>query len=202
MDYLNTIEYSIRPTQALKIIRNCSGCGRKGLFVSTGQFRVNANGSLIDIWLVYQCEKCRHTYNLTVYERTKAKKIAKEQYLAFLRNDEEIALKCGTNLDLLKRNKAEADVNGLEYQYEKLEARALQPEGSSEGDCNSPLAGEKDGCSRIIIQNPYRLKVRIDRLLPELIGISRSQMKNLIQEGKICFTGTYLAETTEIIIKK
>ena len=169
MDYLNTIEYRIKPTQALKIIRNCSGCGRKAFFVSTGQFRVNANGNLVDIWLVYQCEKCRHTYNLTVCERTKAKKIAKEQYLAFLRNDEELALKCGTNLDLLKRNKAETDINRLEYQYEKVKTEA------------------KDGCSRIIIQNPYRLKVRIDRLLPELIGISRSQMKKMVQEGKICF---------------
>lgn len=182
MDYLNTIEYRIKPTQALKIIRNCSGCGRKTFFVSTGQFRVNANGNLVDIWLVYQCEKCRHTYNLTVYERTKAKKLAKEQYLAFLRNDEELALECGTNLDLLKRNKAETDINGLEYQYEKVEAEA------------------KDGGLRIIIQNPYRLKVRIDKLLPELMEISRSQMKKMVQEGKICFEGTYLAETTEIII--
>lgn len=182
MDYLNTIEYRIKPTQALKIIRNCSGCGRKAFFVSTGQFRVNANGSLVDIWLVYQCEKCRHTYNLTIYERTKANKIAKEQYLAYLRNDEELALKCGTNLNLLKKNKAEADIDGLEYQYENVKTEA------------------KDGCSRIIIQNPYRLKVRIDRLLPELMGISRSQMKKMMQEGKICFEGTYLAETTEIII--
>lgn len=189
MDYLNTIEYRIKPTQALKIIRNCSGCGRKAFFVSTGQFRVNANGNLVDIWLVYQCEKCRHTYNLTIYERTKANKIAKEQYLAYLRNDAELALKCGTNLDLLKRNKAEADINGLEYQYEKVESETSHPKRLN-----------KDGCSRIIIQNPYRLKVRIDRLLPELMEISRSQMKKMVQEGKICFEGTYLAETTEIII--
>lgn len=201
MDYLNTIEYGIRPTQALKIIRNCSGCGRKALFVSTGQFRVNANGNLIDIWLIYQCEKCRHTYNLTVHERTKAKKIAKEQYLAFLRNDEELALKCGTDLDLLKRNKAEADMNGLKYQYEKYKTEMSQPVGLNEDNYNLFSTRENAGCSRIIIQNPYHLKVRIDKLLPELMEISRSQMKNLIQEEKICFAGTYLAEMTEIIIK-
>ena len=200
MDYLNTIEYRISPVRALKITRNCSGCGRKTFFISTGQFRINANGSFIDIWLVYQCEKCRHTYNLAVYERTKAKKIPKQQYQSFLCNDESLALRCGTDLDLFKRNKAEADINGLEYRYEKIEPKALEAE-AAKVSVGSALSVETDnGCVRIIIQNPYRLKVRIDKLLPELTKISRSQMKKLIQEEKICFAGTYLAERTEIIL--
>ncbi len=139
MDYLNTIEYRISPVRALKIARNCSGCGRKTFFVSTGQFRINANGSLVDIWLVYQCEK--------------------------------------------------------------IDPKTLGAE-SAKVSVGSALSAETDnGCVRIIIQNPYRMKVRIDKLLPELTKISRSQMKKLIQEEKICFAGTYLAERTEIILR-
>lgn len=197
MDYLNTIEYRISPVRAFRIIRNCSGCGRKTFFASTEQFRINANGNLVDIWLVYQCEKCRHTYNLTVYERTKAKKIPREQYRAFLCNDKELARKCGTDLDLFKRNKAEADINGLEYRCEKIEKEALR-QGSADGTLS---IGESSRGARIIVHNPYRLKIRIDRLLPELAGFSRSQIKRRIQEEKICFAGTYLAEVTEIMIK-
>ncbi len=61
MDYLKTIEYRVKPVSALKIIRNCSGCGKKTTYVSTNQFRVNANGNLVDIWLVYQYEKIEGT---------------------------------------------------------------------------------------------------------------------------------------------
>lgn len=198
MDYLKTIEYRIKPIQAFGIIRNCSGCGRKELFISTGQFRINANGNLVDIWLVYQCEKCKHTYNLTVYERVKPKKIPKDLYSAFLRNDEELAFKYGTDLDLLKRNKVNVDISGLEYRCEKIKGCDA---ASDNPDFDLLPAGISDGCTRIIVQNPYRLKIRIDKLLPELTGISRSKMKKRMQEGKICFTGTYLEEITEIILK-
>ena len=51
------------------VLHRCGGCGKKQPFVNTGKFRVNANGSRLDVWLIFRCSKCKHSWNLTVYER-------------------------------------------------------------------------------------------------------------------------------------
>lgn len=81
MSYCKKI-YKIPPKTSYKIIRNCAGCGEKSDYINTERFRVNANGNKIDVWLIYQCEKCKYTYNLTVYERINPKLI-KEKYEKF-----------------------------------------------------------------------------------------------------------------------
>lgn len=97
VSYLNTI----------KIWHRCSGCGKKKHFINTGKFRVNANGNRVDVWLIYQCEKCKHTLNLTVYERKRPRQISQEEYDLFLDNDEKLAMQYGNDIGFLKRNKVE-----------------------------------------------------------------------------------------------
>ena len=161
MDYCKTIEYRITPTKAYTIIRNCSGCGRKEHYVSTGNFRVNANGRQLDVWLVYQCEKCKHTYNLPIYERVSPEKIEDAQYQAFLGNDADTALQFGTDRNLFLKNRAEIDIERLECTIEKLNDDCAKHEGVE----NSEI--------QIIIHNPYMLPIRPDRLLPEILQMSR-----------------------------
>ena len=97
------------PTEGscIRVYHRCGGCGKKQEFVNSGKFRVNANGNNVDVWLIYRCKKCKHSWNLTIYERTKPHKIPKELYELFLCNDEETALLFGNDIDFLKRNKAE-----------------------------------------------------------------------------------------------
>lgn len=90
-----------------KVLYRCAGCKKKKLFVNTGRFRVNANGNNVDIWLIYQCEKCKHPLNLTVYERIKPSKIPEELYRRFMENDEELAVQYGNDAAFLKRNRVE-----------------------------------------------------------------------------------------------
>ena len=40
--------------------------GRSKIFFNSGKFRVNANGNRIDIWLIYWCKKCKHSWNLSI----------------------------------------------------------------------------------------------------------------------------------------
>ena len=75
--------------------------------MNSGKFRVNANGKSVDVWLIYRCEKCKHSWNLTIYERTKPGKIPTELFEAFLENDNETALAYGRDIDFLRRNNAE-----------------------------------------------------------------------------------------------
>lgn len=182
MCYSNKIEYEIIPTDSYQIIRNCAKCGCKMTYINTNNFRINANGNLVDVWLIYQCEKCKHTYNLTVYERIKPSVIKKE-YDRFLANDTGLAKEYGNNKELFQKNKAEIDLEKIEY--------TISPRG--------PSGCETANC--IIIHNPYEIKIRGDRVLAEVLSMTRKQIKQLIKEGKIAGGKNYLGKYTEIIRK-
>ncbi len=91
----------------VRVYHRCGGCGQKREFVNTGCFRVNANGKTVDVWLIYQCAKCRHTWNLTIYERTRPGKIPAPLFEAFQENDAETAMAYGRDIGFLKKNHAE-----------------------------------------------------------------------------------------------
>lgn len=112
----SNMEYEIIPRECFSVIRNCSGCGQKSHFINTRKFRVNANGGKADIWLIYQCENCRHTLNLTIYERLKVSSIPEEEYKCFLGNDEELAEKYGKDIQFFRKNRAEVDFERLPYE--------------------------------------------------------------------------------------
>ncbi len=91
----------------IKVYHRCGGCGRKQEFINSGKFRVNANANRVDVWLIYRCKKCKHSWNLTIYERIRPSKIKQDDYKLYLENDYEFALKYGNDIDFLKRNGAE-----------------------------------------------------------------------------------------------
>lgn len=107
MSYCRKTEYGMIPGDSFTVIRVCAKCGRKTRFTNTEKFRVNANGNKLDVWLIYQCEKCKHTLNLAIYERRKVSSIPKEEYQRFLDNDEELARRYGRDMLLFQKNKAE-----------------------------------------------------------------------------------------------
>lgn len=98
MGYSNEKEY--------QIIHKCGRCGKKTTFVSTRRFRVNANKNKLDVWLIYQCKKCKHTLNIPIYERVSPQKIPRELYEGFLANDEELAIRYGADAAFLRRNRS------------------------------------------------------------------------------------------------
>ena len=91
----------------IRVYRRCGGCGKKQEFLNSGKFRVNANGNSVDVWLIYRCKKCKHSWNLTIYERTKPGKIPAELFAAFQENDAETAAFYGRDIDFLKKNNAQ-----------------------------------------------------------------------------------------------
>ena len=171
MSYLEKIEYEIVPQESLSIIRNCSGCGKKSSFKNSMKFRVNANGNRLDVWLIYQCEKCKHTYNLAIYERAKVSSLPKNEYQCFLSNDEQLAEMYGRDYQLFKKNRAEIDLESISYQYVRLK-------GISNGaNYEQPV--------EIVIHNPCGLKIRPEKQIAEVLSLSRSQVKKMTELGDI-----------------
>lgn len=172
MSYLKKKEYEIIPKECFKVVHNCSGCGSKTHYINTKRFRVNANGNKLDVWLIYQCEKCKHTRNLTIYERQKTASVPKDEYQRFLSNDEELAVEYGKNFSFFKKNKAEVDLAGIEYEFVMLQETQEECEGVEN--------------VLITIRNPYGLKIRPERQIAEVLGISRSSVKKAMEQERIC----------------
>ncbi len=171
MSYLRKIEYEIVLKDSFWIIRNCPKCGRKTHYINTKKFRVNANGNKLDIWLIYQCVECKHTLNLVIYERKKVSSIPKEEYQCFLDNNEQLAEMYGKNMQLFRANKADIDFGRLHYGLVK---RHETIENSGVGEQIV-----------ITIKNPGQMKIRAEKQIAMVLGLSRNQVKSLLEKGEI-----------------
>ncbi len=171
MSYLRKIEYEIVLKDSFLIIRNCPKCGRKSHYINTKKFRVNANGNKLDIWLIYQCAECKHTLNLAIYERKKASSITKEEYQCFLGNDEQLAERYGKDMQLFRTNKADIDFDRLHYGVIKLhETKEISGFGEQ---------------IIITVKNPNQMKIRSEKQIAMVLGLSRNQVKSLLEKGEI-----------------
>jgi len=171
MSYLRKIEYKIVLKDSFWIIRNCPKCGRKTHYINTKKFRVNANGNKLDVWLIYQCEECKHTLNLTIYERQKVSSIPEEEYQCFLDNNEQLAEMYGKNMQLFRTNKADIDFDRLHYGF------AMLHETTESSEFGEQIV--------ITIKNPYQLKIRSEKQIAMFLGLSRNQVKSLLEKGEI-----------------
>ena len=171
MSYLRKIEYEIVLKDSFLIIRNCPKCGRKSHYINTKKFRVNANGNKLDIWLIYQCAECKHTLNLAIYERKKASSITKEEYQCFLDNDEQLAERYGKDMQLFRTNKADIDFDRLHYGVIKLhETKEISGFGEQ---------------IIITVKNPNQMKIRSEKQIAMVLGLSRNQVKSLLEKREI-----------------
>lgn len=171
MSYLRKIEYEIVLKDSFWIIRNCPKCGRKTHYINTKKFRINASGNKLDIWLIYQCVECKHTFNLAIYERKKVSSIPKEEYQYFLDNNEQFAEMYGKNMQLFRTNKADIDFDRLHYSLVKLH-ETIESSGFGEQIV-------------ITIKNPHQLKIRSEKQIAMVFGLSRNQVKSLLEKGEI-----------------
>lgn len=189
MSYVRKFEYTIIPEESFRILRNCSGCGCKTVFHNTNCFRVNANGNKVDVWLIYQCIKCKHTNNLTIYERRRPESIDKQEYKKFISNSRDLAFKYGTQTQFFARNKAEVDWANVKYRIEgKPEILHGIHSFFHQGDL-------------LVLNNPYILKIHTDKILSDILNHSRSQVKGFKDAGIIQMTEEKLEHKIRIKIE-
>ena len=193
MSYLRKFEYTLTPTHSFKIIRNCSGCGTKAVFHNTHHFRVNANGNKIDVWLIYQCTKCKHTNNLTIYTRLSPEMLSAEERLKFSQNDADLAHRYGTTPHFFAQNKAEVDWSAVQYQLEQM---------TSEPHSHRELHGNFSTGDLIILNNPSHLKIRSEKVISEVLNISRSKLNTSIKSGHVQITEDKIHHKLNIQILK
>ena len=94
-----------------------------------------------------------------------------EEYQCFIENDEQFAEKHGKNIQLFRKNKANIDFEKLNYDFVKL--------------CETIEYSNSGEWIAVAINNPYQLKIRLEKQIAEVLGLSRSQVKSLLEKGEI-----------------
>lgn len=174
MCYLKKIEYKIVLKDSFWILQSCPKCGQKTYFKNTKKFRVNANGNKLDVWLIYQCEECKYTLNLSIYERQKVSSIPKDEYQRFLDNEQQLVEMYGRNMLLFQKNRMDIAIERLDYDFVKLR------ETVEDSDSQGQLV--------VAIHNPYGLKIRPEKQIAQALGLSRGQVKSLLEKSQIILT--------------
>lgn len=170
MSYLEKYKWELIPKNLPTVKRNCPKCNKKTHYINSEKFRVNANKNNIDVWLIYQCEKCKSTWNMTIYERVNPCNINKNEYEKFLSNDRELAREYAFNLSIYSKNKAEVVLENINYELVK---RKLDKSYQNEDEIIIELV-----CK-------YPAEMRIDKILGDILGISRSKIKSMHKKGLI-----------------
>ena len=107
---------------------------------------------------------------MTIYERIKTYYINKDEYEKFLSNDKELAREYAFDLSIYNKNKAEVILEDVNYELiqKKLEAYYIN---------------ENELVIEIVCK--YPIELRVDKLLSDKLGVSRSQIKNMHKKGLI-----------------
>jgi len=64
------LPWVVRRTRLPLLSLRCVDCPSESATTGRGRFRVNANGKLLDVWLLINCVSCDRTSKLTLHERT------------------------------------------------------------------------------------------------------------------------------------
>ena len=93
----------------------------------------------------------------------------------------------GKTLSLFHKNKAEIDFGQLDYTYVKLRETMK----------NSGL----DEAAALTVHNRYGLKIRPEKQIAEVIGLSRSQVQKQIAQKKIQMQETDFGKCLKIFLQ-
>jgi hypothetical protein len=171
MSLLSEVRWTVVALDTPRVIRHCPRCRRPRAFASSDAFRVNAQKRRLDVWLIYRCTECESTWNREILERCAPEDIAPDLYARFLENDRETA---------------------WSYAFEVTKLGG--------GDGAVPYRVEVAGTAEpgnglsIEIALPRPCEVRLERLLTEGLGVSRSRLRAWLDSGEVSLSAGRLQE--------
>ncbi|HVM97811.1 MAG TPA: DUF1062 domain-containing protein, partial [Candidatus Acidoferrales bacterium] len=117
------VRWRVVPLATPRVVRRCSQCNGSVRFISSDNFRLNAQQRRVDVWLIYRCERCSNTWNRPLFERTLPEVIGAELYQLLLRNDPITAWDTAFDIRDLRRRGLEVDTAvPLKIETEQLAA--------------------------------------------------------------------------------
>lgn len=93
-----SVAWIVSSAHVFSVVRRCPRCDAPRRFVSSGKFRLNANGRRLDAWLIHRCAACGRVWNQSVIDRRSVADLPPPLLEALERNDVEAARACGLEL--------------------------------------------------------------------------------------------------------
>ncbi|TVZ04964.1 DUF1062 domain-containing protein [Trebonia kvetii] len=157
------LPWVVRRTRLPLLTMRCAGCRSESATAGAGRFRVNANGKLLDVWLLVRCVSCDRTSNLTVHERAPVGSFDPAELHGYHVNDPELV--ASTLLDplLARRNR---------FTLDWTDAWQLDTPPASPGVAWPVQV-------RVVFEDP--VPVRPERLIARGLGLSRSEVLRRIK---------------------
>ncbi|WP_410470564.1 DUF1062 domain-containing protein [Enterococcus sp.] len=161
---MRKIKWFVTCLKVPTITRHCKKCNVDTEFSCSERFRINAQGKYLDVWLIYNCKKCKTSWNSTILSRIHTNKLDADLLALFQENDLTLSKKYGTDKATLKKNGVV--IQSIEYQVL--------------GDLF-----ELDEEVAVTIQTEYPLDIKLFTILKEKLSLSNNELHHLIAKGKI-----------------
>ena len=152
------LPWVVRRTRLPLLSLRCVDCRSESATAGAGRFRVNANGKLLDVWLLVRCVSCDRTSKLTVRERAPVGSLDPAELHGYHLNDPELV--AATLLDPLFARRNHCTLDWTEAW--QLDAPPAWPAGAW------PVQ------VRVVFADP--VPVRPERLIAQGLGISRNKV--------------------------
>jgi hypothetical protein len=160
--------WTVRQSGLPAVVKPCPDCaGRRHR--PAGKFRVNANGKLLDVWLLLRCEACGRTSKAPVHERIQVHSLERARRLAYEANDPAVVRELAMSTSLATKNGYGLDWTGTwELQ---TDAPGYSP------DDPAPLT--------VLISFELPAPARVERLLVLGLGLSRAEVRRMVADQRI-----------------
>ncbi|MDQ2588325.1 hypothetical protein CKY47_31050 [Saccharothrix yanglingensis] len=152
------------------IVKACASC-RSTRHHPTGKFRVNANGKLLDVWLLIRCELCGRASKVPVHERVRVQSLDHERLPAFEGNDPAMVRRLTVDAAFAGRAGHRLDWSGT------WELETDVPFYEFGRDDPTPL--------EVVVRFELPAPVRVGKLLTAGFGLSRPAVRDAVASGRI-----------------
>jgi hypothetical protein len=146
-------------------LKSCPRCDARRRFHSSDQFRVNASGRKLDVWLIYRCERCDFIWNRTVEERRTVSELG-ARLARYERNDHALA------------RAVACDVAGLA-------ALGIESEAAAASVDRPALPAERPARLAIRFAVEAGCELRLDRLLARELALPRSAIEAALHRSNL-----------------
>lgn len=157
------LPWIVRRTRLPLLSLRCADCRSESATAGEGRFRVNANGRLLDVWLLVRCTACGRTSKLTAHERAPVGSFDPAELDGYRANDPGLVASWLLDPLFARRNRFTLDWTGAW----RLDVPSAWPEEAW------PVQVE------VVFADP--VPVRPERLIARGLGLSRSEVRRRVK---------------------
>jgi hypothetical protein len=159
--------WAVRQSALPTVVRPCPDCS--GTRHRPGKIRVNANGKLLDVWLLLSCATCDRTSKVPVHERVHVSSLDPGLREAYEADDPAVVSGLAMSASLAAKNRYRLDWAGTWELETCTPLYAL--------DDPTPLA--------VSVGFELPAPIRAERLLMQGLGLSRTGIRRMVGDGLI-----------------